>query len=102
IRVETAGQGTGTGGAAVIGVKDCRAFRDRVLEERDRVVGEASSDSPAAAAPSAAPADGTVTTTLLAEIGDTLKRIEAQLAGSPRDSSRPADPRLDQPGSGPP
>lgn len=97
IRVETAGQGTGgTGGAAVVGVKDCRAFRDRVLAERDRVVGEASSDSPAPVSSSAS-ADGAVTTALLTEIGDTLKRIETQLARSPRDGQRPADHRLDQP-----
>jgi len=79
IRVETAGQGTSMGGAAVVGVKDCRGFRDRVLEERDRVVGEAA--APAQPAPPAPPAAAEVAapSPLLSEIRDTLLRIEAKI-----------------------
>jgi putative membrane protein len=80
IRVETAGQGAGIGGAAVVGVKDCRGFRDRVLEERDRVVGEASDRAaqPAPAAPELT-GDEAMTGALLTEMRDSLLRIEAKM-----------------------
>jgi putative membrane protein len=75
LQLETAGQ-SGSGSALVnlVGIEDARAFRDRVLEQRDRLA--AAGDAPAAAASASAPSAGDP---VLAEIRDTLLRIERRL-----------------------
>ena len=73
LRVETAGQSGGQTGADadLLGIVDARAFRNRVLEERDRLKA-----SPATGEP-ASPTGGTES--LLTEIRDVLVRIENRL-----------------------
>ena len=75
LRLETAGQSSGPGGALVslVGVREARAFRDRVLEQRDNVTENRRDDeSVALSAPDeSAP--------ILAEIRDALLRIEGKL-----------------------
>ncbi len=78
LSVETAGQSSG--GAAllsVIGIRDGRAFRDRVLERRDEVTElnreQGASESPKPTSTS----DGQIET--LREIRDTLVRVEQRL-----------------------
>ena len=75
LKLETAGQSSGPGGALVslVGVKDARAFRDRVLAQRDLVTGAGSSPAQAA---SAKPATDLP---VLVEIRDALLRIESEL-----------------------
>lgn len=75
LQIETAGgggQGTNMGQAMLPGVIDADEFRDQVLEQRDRVVLDGSGGG--AAAPS------TSDVTVLAEISETLKRIESKLS----------------------
>ena len=77
LQIETAGgggQGTNMGQAMLHGVIDADKFRDRVLEQRDRVV----LDGSAGGAASTSPSDEHV----LAEISETLKRIETKLSDS--------------------
>ncbi|MEM9373049.1 MAG: PH domain-containing protein [Planctomycetota bacterium] len=78
-RVETAGQTSGaTGGALVnlIGIVDAPAFRKAVLEQRDVIAG--SVPAPAPASPAAQMASGDQAA-VLAEIRDSLLRIEAKI-----------------------
>ena len=75
-KVETAGQSSPTGGSLVniIGIVDTKAFRQAVLEQRDRVSsGQAA--LPAARTPTREAGDPQ-TTVLLTEIRDSLQRIE--------------------------
>lgn len=73
IRVETAGQSNTIGGLnGIVGIRDSRAFREAVLNQRDRVVGTADRGVNDIAPASA---DQTV----LTDIRDTLKRIEEHL-----------------------
>lgn len=76
LKVETAGQSGATGamGNTILGVVDARAFRDRVLAERDRVtdLGPRSGPSPAADTGDSAVA-------VLRDIRDALGRIERHL-----------------------
>ncbi len=74
LKLETAGQSSGPGGALVslVGVKEARAFRDRVLAQRDLVTG---GGAPARAAAAERGEDSPV----LIEIRDALLRIEAEL-----------------------
>lgn len=70
LRIETAGQGnsvTGKSEADLIGLIDARGVRDEILERRDLQAGIAA----------AHPAEGS--TALLAEIRDTLLRVEKRL-----------------------
>jgi len=79
ISVETAGQ-SGAGGALInlVGVKDARAFRDRVLEQRDRLRGlDDDAPTPATPTPHTIP---TADNPVLVEIRDSLLRIERGLA----------------------
>lgn len=71
LRIETAGggQGSNMGQALLPGVVDAMGFRDRVLDQRDAVVGGVEP-----AAPAEAVGEG-----VLVEIRDTLKSIEAHL-----------------------
>jgi putative membrane protein len=76
LSVETAGQSSEGSLVKLAGIKNGRAFRDAVLEQRDKVVGsfeESTSTSPALIGPDAA-----TTNQLLEEISETLKRIEAK------------------------
>jgi len=72
IRVETAGQSGGQGGsdATLVGIVDAPAFRDAVLDQRDRVT--ATSRDGAVAAPVVKDSELVV----LEEIRDSLVRIE--------------------------
>lgn len=72
LRVETAG-GSGPTGALItlVGIRDGRAFRDAVLEQRDRVTDNAGGGS------SGEPRESD--SALLAEIRDALLRIESKL-----------------------
>jgi putative membrane protein len=78
LRVETAGQSSGTGGSLVtlVGVKDARAFRDSVLDRRDKVTDFGGSR---AAEPVETPAAGNDSSAVLVEIRDALLRIEESL-----------------------
>ncbi|MEO1008536.1 MAG: PH domain-containing protein [Planctomycetota bacterium] len=78
-KVETAGQSAGPGASLVslIGIVDAPAFREAVLEQRDelaegRVLARGRSDASEDAA-------GPTATALLAEIRDSLRRIEGRL-----------------------
>ncbi len=73
LKVETAGQSAGPGGAllSLIGIEDALAFRDAVLEQRDRVTAHTTGPS----------ATANEDHTVLAEIRDALLRIEAKLSG---------------------
>lgn len=72
LQVETAGQ-SGAGGALVrlVGIVDTDAFRDDALDQRDKVT-----DAPESGAQAAS---GDETAALLADIRDTLQRIEARM-----------------------
>lgn len=83
LRIETAGggQATTTGQAMLPGVVGAEVFRDRVLAQRDAVVldgtGTSLSLREVAGGPAPVPAGGSEA--LLAEIRDTLRRIEQRL-----------------------
>lgn len=75
LAIETAGGGqtASTGQAALPGVSNAETFRDLVLAQRDRIaLGERPSAAPTAAAKGDPSLDGAV----LADIRDTLARIE--------------------------
>ena len=98
LSVETAGQSTPGSLISLTGIKQGRAFRDAVLNQRDRVVG---SEEERRTAPPLDPAThswtgGTAETTtpLLRDIADTLKRIETQLRDRQTESPTPADPAV--------
>ena len=83
VAVETAGQSSTPGGSLVslVGITESRSFRERVLEQRDVVVGSAEETTPTAAASvqvesvaTGVVADGDVVG-LLTEIRDTLREI---------------------------
>lgn len=72
LRIETAGQSqssTGKSDADLIGLTNARAVRDRILERRD-----------ALGTPAAAPQPADSQAALLADIRDTLLRLEARLS----------------------
>lgn len=75
ISVETAGASSGVGAALVflVGIRDAKAFRDAVLDQRDRLDGV----KPARSGDAAATAGDA--TELIREIRDTLVRIEEKL-----------------------
>lgn len=74
LKVETAGGSSPGALVQLVGVVDARGFRDRVLQQRDRVAAAALPNAAAPALP-AAPADNGV----LVEIRDALLRIEKKL-----------------------
>lgn len=89
IRVETAGQTSGGGAlVTVIGIEDTDAFRDQVLNQRDRI-GDAGFGKDAVRGDAATGAgDGTGTRdreilATLRSLDDTLKRIEQALSRRP-------------------
>ena len=75
INVETAGQ-SGVGSALVnlVGIRDAKAFRDAVLEQRDRLA-----DGKIAPASSEAKGTSSESNEIFREIRDTLVRIEKKL-----------------------
>jgi len=78
VRVETAGQSTGGAAIQLVGVRNARAFRDSVLDQRDRVSDlKQIGGSAAAASEGSTPDVGTAQ--LLGEIRDALVRIEQRL-----------------------
>jgi len=84
LAVETAGQTSAGALATVYGIVDTEAFRDRVLEQRDRI---ADTDDAAATAGSDRPVaavgpDQAEVMALLADIRDILQRIESKTGRS--------------------
>jgi putative membrane protein len=81
LSVETAGQSAQGAVVQLAGIKDGRAFRDAVLKQRDLVVG--SDEDRQVPATSAVPAAMPETNAaLLADIRDTLRRIEHKISPS--------------------
>lgn len=78
LSVETAGQSSPGSLIRLAGIKDGRAFRDAVLQQRDLVVG--SDESRASAAVAISPVTDATQTELLVEIRDALHRIDATLS----------------------
>lgn len=94
LKIETAGQGSSQQAAGdLVGVEEPIAFRDRVLEQRERLsdrrsgvrrasgAGGVDGGAGERAAGTGAPASGPETAALLAEIRDALLRIEERLEG---------------------
>jgi len=81
LKIETAGQSSASGAlVSLVGVKNARAFRDRVLTQRDEVTDSSGRYSQPAAAEASAPAGGTAgADPTLVEIRDALLRIEERL-----------------------
>lgn len=75
LKIETAGQSSPGAAVQLVGVVGARDFRDTVLRQRDRLADRAAAESPTAEAANPG-GSGTATEQLLAEISDTLKRIE--------------------------
>jgi putative membrane protein len=83
IRVETAGQSSQGALVVVVGIEDVDAFRDAVLDQRDRVSerdAAASEATHAAATPSHAGSEGTQMLLVLTQIRDSLARLEQAVA----------------------
>ena len=79
ISVETAGQSSQGALIRMVGIKDTTAFREAVLEQRDKVVASVAEPG-GAALPS--PATDAGSAALLTEIRDSLLRIEDKLGNS--------------------
>jgi len=81
LKIETAGQSSASGAlVTLVGVKNARAFRDRVLTQRDEVTDSSGRYSQPAAAEASAPASAAVgSDPTLVEIRDALLRIEERL-----------------------
>ncbi len=79
IRVETAGQSSGTAAlVSIVGIDDTDDFRDRVLAQRDRITDR---DPGSASLPTATPEPtAAALLALTTEIRDSLQRIEAALS----------------------
>ncbi len=78
LSVETAGQSTPGSLIQLAGIKDGRAFRDAVLAQRDLVVGSQENQS-AGGTPAVIHSGDSTQNQLLAQIRDTLQRIETAL-----------------------
>jgi putative membrane protein len=80
LSIETAGQSSAQGAAdaSLVGIIDARAFRDAILEQRDRVVGAA----PASASEPQDRAGSNSSHDVLVEISASLGRIESLLKSS--------------------
>jgi putative membrane protein len=79
LKVETAGQSSAQQGgseADLVGIVEARKLRDRVLDQRDAIIGAVSAPTPAAQPAAERPRDENV----LVEIRDSLGRIEKLLA----------------------
>jgi putative membrane protein len=83
LAVETAGQSSpqGAADAALVGVVDAPAFRDAILEQRDRVAGSGSAREFEAAS---SPGLDASSAQLLLRISESLERIEGLLERSQR------------------
>lgn len=84
LAVETAGQSSpqGAADAGLVGVVDAPAFRDAILEQRDKVAGTGGSREPEPRAAVAADAEGSLQ--VLQRISESLERIESLLERSQR------------------
>lgn len=80
LSVETAGQSSAGSLIQLTGIKQGRVFRDAVLRQRDLVVGSEEERKSASPMPIAGLGGGESVAPILTEIGETLKRIERQLA----------------------
>lgn len=76
LSVETAGQSSAGSLVRLAGIKDGRKFRDAVLEQRDLVVGSLDGDTKPQKPTVSTSVDGAEAIKLLAEIRDTLGRME--------------------------
>ncbi len=90
LSVETAGQTAGPAALlSLVGIVDAVDFRNAVLEQRDRLMFEPGSgrvgngDAPAAQSPASSGTGSPETAALLADIRDTLGRIEGELKNRP-------------------
>lgn len=80
--VETAGQSSQGALITIVGIDGVDAFRDAVLDQRDRVSDWQEDDDTGAATPTgAAEPDTAGSMEVLGEIRDSLQRIERHLAG---------------------
>lgn len=79
MRVETAGQSSQGALVSIVGIDGVDAFRDAVLEQRDRVSDWQAEQDDAPAAPPSEPAQAE-SLALLGEIRDSLRRIERGLS----------------------
>lgn len=84
MRVETAGQSSEGALVSITGIDEVDAFRDAVLDQRDRI---SDWQDDATETPRPGAADGTAGDSLavLGEIRDSLARIESHLAGREKD-----------------
>jgi putative membrane protein len=84
LAVETAGQSSpqGAADAGLVGVVDAPAFRDAILDQRDKVSASSGAREPAQPAPLDHEAEGTAQ--LLVRISESLERIEGLLERSSR------------------
>lgn len=79
ISLETAGQSSAGALIKMQGVKNVEAFRQAVLEQRDKVVAKLSD---ASSTPTLSSGSSPTTDALLADIRDTLHRIEQRISAS--------------------
>jgi putative membrane protein len=80
LRIETAGQSTAGAAVQLVGIENGRAFRDEVLRQRDLVSDQGRLSPPDAPSPRTQDV-GSELVPLLAEIRDSLRRIEGRLPG---------------------
>ncbi|MEJ2539310.1 MAG: PH domain-containing protein [Gemmatimonadota bacterium] len=78
LRIETAGQSTAGAAVQLVGIENGRGFRDEVLRQRDRVAEQTRPSGSRGAEPVAGVSPAGMVP-LLAEIRDSLHRIEARL-----------------------
>lgn len=86
MRVETAGQSSQGALVSIVGIKDVDAFRDAVLDQRDRVSDRQEEEAPSTRPESAEMTGTGDTLAVLGDIRDSLQRIESRLAGRSGDS----------------
>ncbi|NBB92728.1 MAG: PH domain-containing protein [Gammaproteobacteria bacterium] len=81
MKVETAGQSSGGALVSVVGIREVDDFRDAVLDQRDRISDQDDEPGPTRPGPSEPDqGQGQESLALLAEIRDSLQRIERGLA----------------------
>lgn len=80
MRVETAGQSSQGALVSIVGIENVDAFRDAVLDQRDRISDWQEDEASSAGPESPATAGTGEALTVLGEIRDSLQRIESRLA----------------------
>lgn len=88
MRVETAGQSSPGALVSIVGIEDVDAFRDAVLNQRDRISDRQDDDESSTRPESADRAGADQTLAVLGEIRDSLQRIESRLAGRSGDDGQ--------------